>query len=220
LFPFDCAQDRQDRRACLPLFLAKARNNCKHATRRLAKHGGMYVKGIDADMKPFKRCGMPLAVWQIWKWFFLGIIIALALCVISFTHLTITQNSHIAWSSQKVALINEYMDLQASPIIPPEPGPALGIPSRVFLYVSLFASFSTWPLLMWVLFSQLRLTKRVQGADCLLCPKCTYALQGLPDEHRCPECGLNYNHDVIRRVWQFSLDNNKLLKIRNYFLKE
>jgi len=32
------------------------------------------------------------------------------------------------------------------------------------------------------------------------CPRCDYDLQGLPQEHRCPECGLAY--DTASRVWR------------------
>jgi len=38
------------------------------------------------------------------------------------------------------------------------------------------------------------------------CPQCDYLLRGLPDEHRCPECGLVNERDTIlfrepRTVW-------------------
>ncbi|MCP4591218.1 MAG: hypothetical protein GY842_10760 [bacterium] len=29
------------------------------------------------------------------------------------------------------------------------------------------------------------------------CPRCGYALEGLPVEHRCPECGLAYDQDTL-----------------------
>ena len=34
------------------------------------------------------------------------------------------------------------------------------------------------------------------------CPVCGYSLEGLPDRHRCPECGFEYARDteVFRRV--------------------
>lgn len=46
----------------------------------------------------------------------------------------------------------------------------------------------------------------------LACPKCGYALHGLPT-HTCPECGLNFDPEVLRwrvryrrrRAWLFSL---------------
>ena len=39
------------------------------------------------------------------------------------------------------------------------------------------------------------------------CPSCGYSLVGLPDEHRCPECGLEYERDSLvftepRRIWK------------------
>ena len=38
------------------------------------------------------------------------------------------------------------------------------------------------------------------------CPRCSYALQGLPQEHHCPECGFEYERDATviqadRRGW-------------------
>ncbi len=34
------------------------------------------------------------------------------------------------------------------------------------------------------------------------CPVCEYSLQGLPDHHRCPECGYQYDKDttIIREA--------------------
>jgi len=29
------------------------------------------------------------------------------------------------------------------------------------------------------------------------CPKCNYALAGLPDQYRCPECGVDYDREAV-----------------------
>ncbi len=36
-------------------------------------------------------------------------------------------------------------------------------------------------------------------SDHMNCPKCNYALNGLPAEHACPECGFTY--DAASRIW-------------------
>lgn len=34
----------------------------------------------------------------------------------------------------------------------------------------------------------------------LACPHCGFDLAGLPDDHRCPECGFGYQRDAIREI--------------------
>ncbi len=46
-----------------------------------------------------------------------------------------------------------------------------------------------------------RLARRIWDADGRLCPKCAYDLRGLPDRHRCPECGTEYEAASIRSDW-------------------
>ena len=43
------------------------------------------------------------------------------------------------------------------------------------------------------------------------CPLCSYKLQGLPAEHKCPECGLDY--DPTTRVWFFRREPSVLSAI-------
>ena len=40
------------------------------------------------------------------------------------------------------------------------------------------------------------------------CPQCTYSLKGLPADHRCPDCGFEY--DVETAMWKGRLDGKEI----------
>ena len=46
-----------------------------------------------------------------------------------------------------------------------------------------------------------RLVRRVIESDRQVCPRCTYDLRGLPNEHKCPECGSTFELEVVRSTW-------------------
>jgi len=41
-----------------------------------------------------------------------------------------------------------------------------------------------------------------RNAHCELCTQCGYPLLSLPERHACPECGVAYDIDEVRREWQ------------------
>jgi len=46
-----------------------------------------------------------------------------------------------------------------------------------------------------------RLCRQASEADYCLCLHCGYSLKGLPDDHRCPECGNPYNIADVKQQW-------------------
>ncbi len=46
-----------------------------------------------------------------------------------------------------------------------------------------------------------RLCREARDADCCLCLHCGYSLKGLPARHRCPECGMPYEIEDVKRKW-------------------
>jgi predicted RNA-binding Zn-ribbon protein involved in translation (DUF1610 family) len=44
--------------------------------------------------------------------------------------------------------------------------------------------------------------KELERNDHLLCLTCGYPLDGLPVEHRCPECGTAFRADEVRSAWK------------------
>lgn len=50
--------------------------------------------------------------------------------------------------------------------------------------------------------SERRFMRFVVDSQYRVCPVCGYRLARLPDQHRCPECGLRYDIDSVRQVWQ------------------
>lgn len=69
-------------------------------------------------------------------------------------------------------------------------------------YYPTFA-FLVWALMcVWLLRRrERRLARRVWDADGRLCLKCAYDLRGLPDRHRCPECGTEYDAASLVSDW-------------------
>ena len=47
-----------------------------------------------------------------------------------------------------------------------------------------------------------RFEAEVRSSHLQNCLQCGYSLKGLPDKHRCPECGEPYNIAVVKRTWE------------------
>ncbi len=47
-----------------------------------------------------------------------------------------------------------------------------------------------------------RFRKHVEAVELEVCVECGYDLVGLPDHHRCPECGIGYDKHEVRTIWQ------------------
>jgi len=52
-----------------------------------------------------------------------------------------------------------------------------------------------------------RWLERARRHDGLICPQCGYVLKGLPEEHRCPECGREYDLRHVRDQWREWMDS-------------
>ncbi len=71
-----------------------------------------------------------------------------------------------------------------------------------FWPMMLLAFVCSIPLYIGLVISEFRLKKKVLDKNGLVCPCCGYWLIHLPSPHNCPECGLNYDTDQIKTVWQ------------------
>jgi hypothetical protein len=47
-----------------------------------------------------------------------------------------------------------------------------------------------------------RFCAAVSRSSCQLCLNCGYSLRGLPKSHICPECGVGYDIESVRRKWE------------------
>ena len=47
-----------------------------------------------------------------------------------------------------------------------------------------------------------KLCRRLKEADFRICTGCGFDLRTLPDEYHCPECGLAYEYEIIRKQWK------------------
>jgi hypothetical protein len=51
-----------------------------------------------------------------------------------------------------------------------------------------------------------KVRRLVHNADYRLCLRCGYSLGGLPDQHKCPECGIEFDADSLRAQWEHWLN--------------
>jgi hypothetical protein len=58
-----------------------------------------------------------------------------------------------------------------------------------------------------------RLNRRARDANYSLCLTCGCCLNGLPDKHRCPECGTPYEIDDVKRKWSEYLADRAARKL-------
>ena len=49
---------------------------------------------------------------------------------------------------------------------------------------------------------EIQLKRKVRNNDRLVCVQCGYALVDLDEEGVCPECGVEYRADEVRRAWE------------------
>ncbi len=64
-------------------------------------------------------------------------------------------------------------------------------------------------IIVFTLWSDWKLRRRVIAVNCELCPSCAYPLSQLPAEHVCPECGLRYQLEPVQQVWRLWVDSWK-----------
>ncbi len=59
----------------------------------------------------------------------------------------------------------------------------------------------------------IRLRNHLVLSDFRVCLRCGYRLDGLPDAHRCPECGVAYQRDELRALWIRCLKQSKHIQL-------
>lgn len=77
-------------------------------------------------------------------------------------------------------------------------------PDITFLYIGMGAAplFLYMTQFVWWRSLTRRHDRILRKNSCLMCIECGYLLNGLPDNHACPECGTPYVFEEIRRCWE------------------
>lgn len=69
----------------------------------------------------------------------------------------------------------------------------------VSLGLVLVFAFIRRPIYSW---AKRKFFTRLRHADFEVCQCCAYSLKGLPNFHRCPECGSVFQRETTRQAWQ------------------
>lgn len=57
--------------------------------------------------------------------------------------------------------------------------------------------------------SQRRFFQNLRLHDYLNCLNCGYCIKGLPSKYECPECGLEYEQERVRRTWMHCVQDER-----------
>jgi hypothetical protein len=77
------------------------------------------------------------------------------------------------------------------------------VPDLALVRWILIAYFSAIVLVLSIFAVRYRLFRhRARQTQYELCTNCLYPLDGLPDIHRCPECGIEYDRTECRELWR------------------
>lgn len=60
---------------------------------------------------------------------------------------------------------------------------------------------ANWGLLWLTRWRMRKFARRVSEEEYMCCVRCGYSLRGLPTEHKCPECGQEYDALSLRSEW-------------------